>query len=202
MANVGRVEAIWQNFIGAPGYSRFTFENPVTVADANSMTAAVRAFFFALAAWLPQGITVQVQQNVPVYDEVTGRLVSEVTAASVPALVTGTGSTTNGFAGGAGAFVGWKTNAIWLGRRVQGRTFLVPLVGVAEANGTLTATAITGISNAADGLLAPITPAFGVWAKRFDRSNPGKPVQTDGSFFLAQGRSVPDKTGILRSRRD
>lgn len=202
MSTVGRVEAVWQNFIGAPGFTRFTFEAPATAADAGVITAKVRAFFFALVAQLPNGATVQVQQAVPLYDEQTGLLVDEISAASAPALVTGTSPANTQYAGGAGAFVGWKTSSIWQGRRVQGRSFLVPLAGVADTNGSLTAAAVLAIQTAANGLIAPGTPAFGVWAKRFDRTNPAKPVQVDGSFFLATSASVPDKTGILRSRRD
>jgi len=202
MATVGRVEAIWQNFIGAPGYSRFTFESPVTAADATTITGKVRAFFNGLVSLIPAGATVQVQQAVPIYDEQTGLLVDEISATSSPAVVTGTGVTTNGYAGGAGAFVGWKTSSIWQGRRVQGRTFLVPLTAVADPNGTLTTAAINTISTAGNGLVGPSTPAFGVWAKKYDKTNPDKPVQIDGSFFLATSISVADKTGILRSRRD
>lgn len=202
MATVGRVEAVWNSFIGAPGYSRFTFENPVSAADATVCTNKVRAFFFALANYLPTGLTVQVQQQVALHDEQTGLLVGEIAATSQPAVVTGAGSTTNGFAGGAGAFIGWKTQSIWQGRRVQGRTFLVPLTLVAESNGTLTAAAIAAITSAGNGMIAGSTPAFGVWARKYDKTSGNKPVQIDGSFFLATSVSVPDKSGILRSRRD
>lgn len=202
MPTVGRVLATWQNFIGAPGYSRFTFEAPATVADATSVTGKVRAFFFGLAAQLPAGVTIQVAQSVPLFDEQLGTLVGEISASALPALVTGTGSTANGYAGGAGAFIGWKTSNIWQGRRVQGRTFLVPLVGVAESNGTLTASALAALGGAGNGMIAPSTPAFGVWAKKFITNTDGSQSQVDGSFFLATAVVVPDKTGILRSRRD
>lgn len=202
MATVGRVEAIWQNFIGAPGYSKFTFEAPATTADATSVTGKVRAFFVAIAGLLPNALTVQVQQAVPLYDEQTGLLIGEISASAAPAVVTGTGTVTTGYAGGAGAFIGWKTSSIWQGRRVQGRTFLVPLTQVQDQNGTLTSAAITTLTTAGNGLIAPSTPAFGVWAKKYAPGGTGKPVQVDGSFFLSTAVSVPDKTGILKSRRD
>lgn len=202
MATVGRVTAIWQNFIGAPGYSKFTFENPVSAADATVCTNKVRAFFFALVAQLPTGVTVQVQQAVDLYDEQNGLLVGQILATSTPALVTGTGTVTNGYAGGAGAFIGWKTASIWQGRRVQGRTFMVPLTNVAESNGTLTTAAIAALTSAGNGMIAGSTPAFGVWAKKYDTPGVAGATQIDGSFFLATAISVADKTGILRSRRD
>lgn len=202
MATVGRVEAIWQNFIGAPGYSRFTFDTVNTPADATTVTGKVRAFFFAIAALIPNGATVQVQAAVPTYDAQTGVLFGEVVAPSAPAIVTGTASASAQYAGGAGAFVGWKTSNIWQGRRVQGRTFLVPLAGVSDTNGTITASALATLTAAANGLIAPGTPAFGVWAKKFLTNADGSQSQIDGSFFLGTGISVPDKTGILRSRRD
>lgn len=202
MATVGRVEAIWQNFIGAPGYSRFTFESPVSAADATTITSKVRAFFFAIAGLLPNASTIQVQQVVPLFDEQLGTLVGEISATTAPAVVTGTAASTTSWAGGAGAFVGWKTQSIWQGRRVQGRTFLVPMAAVIDTNGTLNSSALATIQSAANGLVSPSTPAFGVWAKKFDRSVPTKPIQVDGSFFLATSAIVPDRTGILRSRRD
>ena len=202
MATVGRVEAVWQNFIGAPGFSRFTFEAPATATDATTITGKVRAFFNSLATLIPNGVTVQVQQAVPIYDEQTGQLVNEISATSAPAVVTGSSTAPQGFAGGAGAMVGWKTVSIWQGRRVQGRTFLVPLEGITEANGTIASVSLATIQTAANGMVSPSTPAFGVWAKRWDRTNPAKPVQVDGSFFLATTATVPDKTGILKSRRD
>lgn len=203
MATVGLVEARWENFIGAPGFSRFTFEAPSSVADATTATNKVRSFFQALVTLIPNGVTVQVQQAVPLYDEQTGVLFGELSATTVPPIVTGTALGGAPVAGGAGAMIGWKTESIWQGRRVQGRTFLVPLAGVSEANGTLAAAAITTITTAGDGLIAPSTPAFGVWAKQHVRQGtPPKPVQTNGSFFLATSVSVPDRTGILRSRRD
>ena len=202
MATVGRVEARWENFIGAPGYSRFTFEAPVTIADAGTITSKVRAFFNALVTLIPNGVTIQVQQAVPLYDEQTGILTDEISASSAPAIVTGTALGGASMAGGAGAMIGWKTSSIWQGRRVQGRTFLVPLAGVSEQNGTLLAAAITTIQTAGNGMIAGSTPAYGVWAKKFTVDATGHKTQIDGSFFLATAISVPDKTGILRSRRD
>lgn len=202
MATVGRVEAIWQNFIGAPGYSRFTFESPATTADATTITGKVRAFFNALITSLPAGVTIQVQQAVPIFDAQTGILFSEISASAQPALVTGTGIVTNGFVGGAGAFIGWRTSSIWQGRRVQGRTFMVPLVNQAESNGTLTSAAIASLQAAANGLIAPSTPAFGVWAKKYVVNADQSRTQVDGSFFLATAAVIPDKSGILKSRRD
>lgn len=202
MATVGRVEARWENFIGAPGYSRFTFEAPASAADATTITGKVRAFFNALVTLIPNGVTVQVQQAVPLYDEQTGILFDELSATTAPAIVTGTALGGASIAGGAGAMIGWKTSSIWQGRRVQGRTFLVPLAGVSEANGTLGAGAIATITTAGNGLIGPSTPAFGVWAKKYTTNADGSKTQVDGSFFLGTAITVPDRTGILRSRRD
>jgi hypothetical protein len=202
VASVFRTTAVWQNFIGAPGYTKFSFIEVTGDAGAVAATTAMRTFFNALLAFIPIGATVQVQPEVQEYDEVTGTLLSEIVASSTPAIVTGTAA--GSYAGGSGMFIGWKTGTIWQGRRVQGRSFIVPAAGVFEANGTLTSATIAAVTSAGMSLINDPASTFAVWAKRMSAPTtpPTKPTQIDGAAFQVLSVSVKDQASQLRSRRN
>lgn len=200
MASVFRTTATWQGFIGAPGYTKLSFIGVVGTAGADAATAATRTFLNAFATWVPTGGTIQVAREVGEYDEVTGQLIGEIAAASTPAVINGTFAAT--YAGGSGAFIGWRTGTIWQGHRVQGRTFITPAGGIYEANGTLTSAAIATAQSAGDALIADSTTVFAIWAKRFTVGTDGKPHQTNGAAFQVQTAFMRDRASGLRSRRE
>jgi len=202
MASVFRTTALWQNFIGAPGYTKFSFIEVTGDAGAVAVTAAMRAFFQTLVSFIPTAITVQVQPEVQEYDEASGVLLNETIASVTPAVVTGTGA--GAYAGGSGMFIGWKTGSIWQGRRVQGRTFIVPATGAYDANGTLTTGAITALKSAGDALVADPSSVFAVWAKLMSTpTTPAeKPEQIGGAAFQVLSTLVRDQASQLRSRRN
>lgn len=200
MASVFRTTATWQGFIGAPGYTKLSFIDVTGSAGADAVTAATRTFLNAFAAVLPQGASVQVAREVAEHDEVTGQLIGELAAASTPAIISGTAI--GAYSGGSGLFVGWRTGTIWQGNRVQGRTFIVPAVGVNESNGTLTPAVIASAQSAGDALISDATTVFAIWAKRFTIGTDGKPHQTNGAAFQAQTAFVRDRASGLRTRRD
>jgi len=198
MASVYRVTANWSNFLGAPGITKLSFIAATGDAGAVAATAAARAFFNGFAPTLPAGLQIQVSREVQEYDEATGTLLGEVVASVTPALVTG--ASAPAYAGGAGAFIGWKTGAIWQGRRVQGRTFMVPMAGIFEANGTPTSAYIASAQSVADALIADAGTTFAVWAKKFDKTQ-DPPVQTNGAAFQVLSSVVRDVASGLRTRR-
>lgn len=200
MANVYYVTALWTGFTGSPGYSRFAFDGLIDPASLNSAGASIRAFFEAIKGSFLPTWTIQVQGAVPYYDAATGALVGESTMSTVPAATTGTATAGTPWANGAGAMVAWKTGVIFAGHRIQGRTFLVPMVGVADTDGTLTTAAMTNIGNAASALIASQQGKFSIWGKQWDKQVP--PQQLNGIVAHVASYVVRDKTGILRSRRD
>ena len=202
MASVFRTTAIWQNFIGAPGYTKFSFIEVTGDAGAVAATAAMHTFFQSLNAFIPALATVQVQPEIQEHDQASGALLSEIVASVTPAIVTGSGA--GAYAGGSGMFVGWKTGAIWQGRRVQGRTFIVPAAGCFENNGTLTGAAITTLKSAADALVADPASVFAVWAKQYSKPTDPTvpPVQIGGAAFQVLTTVVRDQASQMRSRRN
>jgi hypothetical protein len=199
MTDVARVTAVWTGFTGAPGYSNFHFTSLDTDTARNSAGAAVRTFFAAFGAYLASTWTITVQPNIKVFDMTSGKLIREDTMTTPPAVLPGS-SAAVAYAGGAGLVVRWNTGLIYNGRRVRGRTYMVPLQGVSQSDGTLASAVITAAVNAGNALIANTPADFAIWAKLFDKTS-GKPVQVGGGIAPADTCAVTDQTGILKSRR-
>lgn len=198
MVTVYRVSAIWNGFPGAPGYSRFAFQDLITDAARNGAGVNVHAFFDALKAYIPSGTTIQVQGTVDGYDMATGVLTSSAAMTSVPAAVTST-QTPQTYVAGAGVFVGWNTSVIFNGHRIKGRTFLVPIVAsYFDNDGSPISTLITTVT-AAGNTLASGTPDFAVWSRQMSTTKPA--VQIGGAIAPVDSCTVKDQASGLRSRR-
>jgi hypothetical protein len=201
MATMMRVKARWSGFQGSPGYSIFhyRFFNSAgwVPADATSAVARTREFFNSISGTLPPVVQVQVESDVEIIEETNAELTDVLTATAVNP-VTGTASGTVGFAVPVGAVVSWKSTQIRNGRRMRGRTFVVPLSSAAfEPNGTLTSTALTNLNTAATTLRTPATNyQLGVFGR------PSSSTATDGIWGPVTAHSVPDMAAVLRSRRD
>lgn len=154
---------------------------------------AVHTFFDAVRDRLPAVVSIQVEGAVERIDTPTGELIGfeDVTP---PAVIVGTNS--GGFSSATGACIGWTTNGVRNGRRVRGRTFIVPLAGVTyDTDGTLTALALQDIQTAATAM----TENFAGLVVYARETAPGL---ADGVAYDVAGARVADKTAILRSRRD
>lgn len=201
MASIMRVKMKWSGFSGAPGYSVFHMRDfgdvEPTAADAQSAAAKVNQFALEVSSYLPSVVTLQVQSDVEVLEESNGMLntVHSVTGMT-PKLGTAPAATT--FAAAVGGVITWRTPGIRNGRRIRGRTFLVPFASTAfQSDGTLAATTVSGLGICATNLIeAAGNGDLGVWAR------PTAPGATDGVWHAVTGFSVPDMGAVLRSRRD
>lgn len=204
MVNMLRVTTRWSGFNGGPGYTNLFFrdfgtgEGPGSDGDAaQALSAAsrVREFFNSLAPIFPNEVTFNVLSDVDILEDTTGTLVDSIQI-EAPAPVQGSNAAS--FSGPVGLVVNWKTSAIRNGRRIRGRTFLVPvassLFGVtggvipADAAGVAAAAEILADRNA--------TPDLGVWAR------PTSATAADGQWAVCTGSNVPLLAAVLRSRRD
>jgi len=185
---VARVNVAWQNWPGAPGVTVF-------YADTTGMQTTVdglRAFFNSCAALLPSGMTITVPGTGDNIDEATGALVGTWAVGTPPVVVTATGA--GAYAGNAGAVVHWLTASVINGRRLRGRTFLVPLIATAyDTSGSIVASALTTLNNAATTLLAGAGTNLKIWHR------PDPPAA--GSVAAWNGYRIPDLAVSLRSRR-
>lgn len=183
----------WTGFSGAPGFTVMYFQDTQTTAPAD-----MRAFWDGVKSALPTNVTITVDGSGDTIDEATGDLVS-VWTGTAPAPVVGTGAGV--YAAPAGAMVRWNTAGIVAGRRVRGKTFLVPAISAAYAgDGSLDAADITVIQTAADALIAAAGSTPVVWARPF-AGGVGVPARV-GSFHNITTATIPDKAVVLTSRRD
>lgn len=201
MAELLRIKARWGGFTGAPGYTVFhmrDFEAGGGVAgQAQAGVDKVRTFFDGIRMWLAYGVTVQVLGEVEIIEDTTGQMVN-VVGVTQPAIVTSGASVVDRYAAAVGAVITWRTAGVRNGRRIKGRSFMVPLTGNAfENNGTLHADALGAINTAATTLRNGATsPDLGVYAR------PSGPAATDGVWHVVTSHSTPDFSAVLRSRRD
>lgn len=204
MVLILRVQARWNGFSGAPGYSAFHFRDFGTgagdgtdgdTAQAQAAADKLTAFFTTIAERLPEGLTVQPEAEVELLEDSTGQLENVLGITPLPP-VTGVG--TGNYSGPVGAVINWRTSLVKNGRRIRGRTFLVPLVSSCfTGDGGLSSITIDDIQNAANTLSATdSTPDLGVY------SRPSASGATDGKWAVVSNSSVPTLAAVLRSRRD
>lgn len=211
MGQILRVKMRWAGFTGAPGLSVFHMKDfasgDVQAPLAQDAVDRVDTFAEALRGLIPYQATLTVQSDVEVLEDTTGELLDVVTVAPDAAHVS---LATNGqeYAGPVGAVITWRTAGIRNGRRIRGRTFIVPMVSAAfDGNGQIDSVAHPVLVNAAAALRADTgTPDLGVWARPtpiLDGSgNPTGNYNEDGQWTAVTGSSVPTFGAVLRSRRD
>lgn len=204
MVNILRVRSVWSGFNGAPGYTNLFFrdfsatsEGDSTASDeaASGAVDRVRGFWGAISAALPDDVTITPEQTVDLLDDTNGRLIDSFTSSSGGSVV---GGSAGRYSSASGAVVTWRTGGIREGRRIRGRTFIVPLAGDSYTTSGRLDPAVRQIIQTAANNLASIagTPDLGVYAR------PSGPNAVDGQWSIVTGASVPDLPAILRSRRD
>lgn len=190
-----RVQALWTGFQGAPGYSSFYFAGGGgLISDAGQVVSRVRDALEHLEAPLPTGVSIQISGTVEVIDSDSGQLVGYQDV-DQPDPVVGDAAGTS-YSAPSGAVVNWLTDDVRFGRRIRGRTFVVPLSSSAyQADGTLTNGALSSLNDFASAMRGwDFDSEFGV----FSRPRGG----SGGVFATCTGHRVPDMVAVLRSRRD
>jgi len=183
------ITALWQGFTGSPGYTRVKFDGLLDEGGAQAATARLRTFFSGMTSILPDDVQIGFTEAGRLYND-AGVLVGEVDQGTHATVV---GQSVGSFSSPSGAVINWLTAAFQRGRRLRGRTFIVPLAGSAyDASGSLAGTTITSLSTAAETLIGG-TPGVIIASRR-----------ADGFYLQAivTGSSVPDRAAVLRSRRD
>lgn len=194
MATLVRLTAIWTGFAGAPGYTNwYGISDGDAAAAANALGGRMRTFFDAVKAYIPNTANIKVQRLYQVINDVNGNIISEGNLTTDPLTVAGTAAGT--YAAPAGMCINWETGAFNAnGRRIRGRTYLVPMGAFMEGDGTVSSTALSTITTAATAALGG-TGGLGV----FTRPPAGG---GSGTFNLAIAANVKDKVAVMTSRRD
>lgn len=180
---------IWSTASGGTGYSVLNFDDQPGAAQ--PIANAVRALFAALAANMPSDVTISFPDEMTVHNVSTGDLTSTVPV-TPPANVVGGSS--SAYPAPSGFHIQWATGEIVNGRRLQGKTFIVPAAGSAyDLDGTISATVITSSATAINTYLTAIANAGAdmvVWSR------------TAGVARAVLSGSVRDQAAVLRTRRD
>lgn len=174
--------------IGA-GASVFHMRGTDSPSAAFAAANACRGFFDAIKAHLPLGVTLTPDAE---FKNLTAEgVLTSVVPLTAPATVTGTGS--GAWANGQGCMIRWNTPAVVSGRRLLGRTYVVPLLGSAFTGGNMNPTIQANIGSAASTLISSLasngTP-LQVWSKAHS-------VTAD-----VIGGTVPARPQSLRTRND
>lgn len=200
MGHIIRVKVNWSGFVGAPGYTNLYFEpvpesDTITQPTVDAAVGKVQTFLGTWRQWLPTVVTTGVDSTVEELDEVTGALIG-FWSATVAAPAGGSGSTA--FASPAGACISWGTQGVRNGRRVRGRTFMVPLASSAyDTDGTIHGTHLPVMRTAANTLHVDSNGArLVVWAR------PNGSIIPDGGAYDVITANITDKVAMLTSRRD
>lgn len=183
---------VWNVPGGGVGYSVFHCESIATQSQANGFVAAVRAAFMAanFIAKIPNEVSFAGENEVRGLG-LDGSLTSVFPVGGGSSIV---GTSAAQWAAAAGGRVNWETGTVLLGRRLRGRTYIVPMdINAYDTNGTLSASGIQALNDfavayktnmAAAGLVPTVwSPTHAFQAPIVDHN-------------------VPDKTAILRGRRE
>lgn len=201
------VRTSWSGLSGGLGLTQLAVDYTVpafgamTPGDAQAAVNAVRAYWDAIKALLPNELQLTVSPVVDYYLVNNAELAGSATAATSPVSVLGTSSLDYSMA--AGLKVNLNTGVIRNGRRVRGSIFLVPLAGAFSATGTAGATAKTTINAAGTSLMSALATAglkLCVWSRPLEATDPKGP--RDGALSVVSAMETSEKTAVLRGRRD
>lgn len=184
MADLRRVRVSWTTGPGGIGLSTFyTF-------DPDDVTTNLATFYNAIKALFPAAVTWSIPSSGDLIDSATGSLVggwSGGTAATIAGA-----PTTGNYAAGTGAITRWDTGTVVAGRRLRGRTFLVPLaVNAYSTTGVIDTTPYATLSSASSTLAA--TNKLVVWHRPAPGGAGGLGASVGSAFVLPGVHSLASR---------
>ena len=194
-----RIKVNWTGFVGSPGYTNFNFEHinegAWTQPEVDAAVAKVQAWVTGQRQFLPPTVITGIDAAVSEHNEQTGDI--EAFWSVVPAAAAGGTNATTTFTSGAGYCISWTTGGVRNGRRVRGRTFVVPISGASyEADGSLTPTYLVAMKALATNLAGDSDNVrLAIFAH-----TPGA-IVPDGGVYDVVGSNVRDRPAFLTSRR-
>lgn len=198
MTALYRMRTLLTGFNGGPGVSTMYF------LDTATAVASVHTFWDAVKTYMADAVNIQVDAQGDVIEDTSGTITGAWGATPVAAInCSGSGTV----APAQGVQAKWLTSTILDGRRLRGRTFLVPTTTTLfTSSGEVSSVPLAAIATAAQNLVTAQSASFVVWhrprpARAADGSRPAVTERT-GGHGLVTGHSVPVKPVVLRSRRD
>lgn len=190
-----RYQVVWTGWSGAPGYSTFfadATDAPQGHADqVFNLLGTALSDVGGVTNYLPNGVKLTFGSVMDRVDAGTNDLIGTA-AVTPPSTITGVGG--NLYSAASGACITWRTALFVQGRRVVGRTFLIPLNGSAYGDdGTLGADFLTKARSAAATYIAAAVSTPVVMMR-------ATPTHPGGAAPIIAG-SITDQAAVLRSRR-
>lgn len=184
----------WSGWQGGPGYTVLHITNAGIMTSAiDNLVGAMQHMADQLHFLVPNSVSLTPSKEVKEFDAATGELVSINTSPAAASTWVGAGGAA--FAAPVGAVIGWGTSGVNRGRRVKGRSFIVPLSsGQFEADGTLTSGALASLNTVALDYRSSGGYESVVWSR--------PRLGVGGAAFPITSHRVPDMAAVLRSRRD
>lgn len=200
MGRIIRVKVNWTGFVGSPGYTNLHFEptvesDPITQTLVDAAVAKVQTWLTAMKVYLPPAVVTGIDPQVVELDEQTGAI--EAFWSVVPSAASPGTNTNLNFTSGAGMCITWGTGGVRKGRRVRGRTFVVPIShGSMESDGSLVNGHVTSWQGFANTLAGD---SNGIRLVIYART-PGA-IIPDGGAYDVTSVSIKDRPAFLTSRR-
>jgi len=203
MPQVSAVRATWLGGVVGVSFGRFWFNELLDATARQAAVDSVRSLLSALSAgYLRTDWSIQVEQVIQNFDLVTGKLSNEVSAGTKPPAIVGAANATVAYQQGVGCRIIWGTGVVLSGRKVIGRSFLVPLSGFTTSAGVVTAALKTTMATPIANYVSQPTARPVVWHKTYDRTDQTKPpVYLGGNAVPINSGTIPDQVSSLRSRR-
>jgi hypothetical protein len=159
--------------------------------DTDDITVQLGTFFNAVKSYFPNAVTWSIPAAGDKLESADGGLAGVWTGGTA-AVIAGTGGT-GSYVAGTGMYVRWLTGAVVGRHKLQGRTFLAPLMAAQFDVGSIADLTVTAVQAAATTLVA--SNKLTLWHR------PSSKGAADGTFRLVIGAVVPDKVTSLRTRR-
>lgn len=197
MTNISRMRVALTGFIGGPGVCTFYSTDP------SSTYPQLVDLWGSLSARMPSTVSISVEATGDVIDPATGVLVDSWSHAAAAGFA---GADPAVYPAPAGACLTWICSDIFDGKRLKGRTYVVPMGGGAyQADGTINPANLTALRSAASDYVTACTGFAVVWhrprvARDADGSRPAVTARA-GSFGIITSSTVHDQAVVLRSRR-
>lgn len=182
-------------FPGAPGWTTFYFDGEDPTQLANQFRWA-REYLVMVAGLFPVAWSAIVQTEGRLLQTATGIL---DTTTLIPDDGTGNvvpgSNTASGFGPGpTGLCISLTSVGVNRGRRVRGRSYVVPMAAdIYESDGTIRPAYLTAYRPLVQALFTD-TRKVGIWSR--------PRLGTGGAFFVVSSTRISDKAAVLTSRRD
>lgn len=183
-----RVRTIGTGVAGTPWYINQYFDGDL--AGAPSAANAVHGFFDGLKGSIYQAVSFQVQADVVEVDPATGK---STDAVSVTVSAVQATNTSNMVPAANNMLLRLGTAGFTRGRRIEGKLYIPGLVVPnLQADGTLTASAVTSFANQAKAAFLPASPgaqpALVVWSRVGKNTHPVTAITTWNEMAILKSR--------------